>query len=171
MLRYDRRVGDVATWADRTWTDFLGLLQKIIIPDWSDVINALPILFVLGLLGPILTLLGLLWLRYRFTRRTGRVRLADPAPVPAERDEDGYLIVPPSTPFCARDGLLYPPNATRCESCREELVVRCPVDSTTRTARQQVCRACGTRYVLGASTTAVAVRRSGGPPEGGAAVA
>lgn len=164
-------MGDVASWADRTWTDFLGLLQKIIIPDWSDVINALPILFVLGVLGPVLTLLALLWVHYLFTRRTGRVRLADQAPVPAERDEDGYAVIPPNTPFCAREGLLYPPNATRCESCRDELVVRCPVDSTTRTARQQVCRACGTRYVLGASTTAVAVRRPGGPPEGGAAVA
>jgi len=49
--------------------------------------------------------------------------------------------------------------------------VRCPIDQTTRPASQELCRVCGTRYVLGASRTGLTVRRSGRPPEGGAAVA
>ena len=164
-------MGDIGSGLERAWDGFLDFLARIIIPNWGDVINVLPILVVLGLLGPALTLLGLLWVHYLFTRKRGRVRVADPEPVPAERDREGFLIVPPNTPFCPRDGLLYPTNATRCDVCREELVVRCPVDGTPRTAREQLCRACGTKYVLGATNTAITVRRSSGPPEGGAAVA
>jgi hypothetical protein len=165
-------VSDIASWANQTWTAILDLLQKVIVPDWTDWINALPILVVIGLLGPILTLLFLVWLHYMlFVRRRGRVRVADPAPVLAERDESGFWIIPPNTPFCAREGLLYPPNARRCISCRDELLVRCPVDSTTRVANQDICRVCGTKYVLGAATTALTVQRPSGPPEGGAAIA
>ena len=165
-------MSDAARRVEEAWTAFLNLLQKIIVPDWSDWVAALPILVVLGILGPILTLLFFVWLHYvLFVRRRGRVRLDDPEPVMAERDESGFFVIPPNTPFCAREGLLYPPNARRCTSCRDELLVRCPVDSTTRVATQDLCRACGTKYVLGAAATALAVRRTGGPPEGGAAVA
>ena len=41
------------------WTQFLQLLAKIVIPDWSTVIAVLPILLVLGVLGPVMTLLAL----------------------------------------------------------------------------------------------------------------
>jgi hypothetical protein len=165
-------VSGIAEWADRTWTAILNFLQQIIVPDWNDWIGALPILVVLGLLGPILTLLFLLWLHHMiFVRRRGRVRYDDPAPVQAERDESGFFVIPPNVPFCAREGLLYAPTATRCDSCRDELVVRCPVDSTTRPATLQTCRACGTKYVLGATANALAVQRRSGPPEGGAAIA
>jgi hypothetical protein len=165
-------VSEIARWADQTWTAILSLLEKVIVPDWNDWVNAIPILVVLGLLGPMLTLLFLAWLYYMvFVRRRGRVRTADPEPAVAERDEAGFWIIPPNTPFCAREGLLYPPNARRCVSCRNELMVRCPVDSTTRVASQDICRACGTKYVLGAVSTAVTIKRRSGPPEGGAAVA
>jgi hypothetical protein len=165
-------VSDIARWADQTWTAIQNLLQKVIVPNWTDWINAMPILVVIGLLGPILTLVFLVWLHYMlFVRRRGRVRLADPAPVAAERDESGFWVIPPNTPFCAREGLLYPPSARRCVSDGAELMVRCPVDSTTRVASQELCRACGTKYVLGAASTALAVQRRSGPPEGGAAVA
>ena len=60
---------------------------------------------------------------------------------------------------------------TRCRECRQELTVRCPTDGTLRSASEQTCSACGTRYVLGAVETAVAVQRRSGPPAGGAAVA
>ena len=165
-------MSDIARWADQTWTALLNLLQKIIVPNWTDWINALPILVLIGLLGPILTLVFLLWLHYvLFVRRKGRVRVADLTPVPAERDESGFWVIPPNTPFCPREGLLYPPTARRCASDGEELMVRCPVDSTTRVASQDICRGCGTKYVLGAVSTALTVQRPSGPPEGGAAVA
>ena len=162
---------DIRGGVEGAWTSILSTLERIIVPDWNDVMGWLPVLTVLGLVGPILTLLMLLWLHHLLTRPRFRVRTAEPEPIAAERDEDGYFVVPANVPYCPRDGLIYPATATRCDVCRQELVVRCPVDSTTRTAREQVCRACGTRYVLGAGTSALTVRRSGGPPEGGAAVA
>jgi hypothetical protein len=165
-------VSGIAETVERAWTGVLGFLEKIIVPDWSDWIAALPILTVLGLLGPILTLVFLLWVHHMlFVRRRGRVRYDDPTPVQAERDASGFFVIPPNVPFCAREGLLYPPKATRCDSCRDELLVRCPVDSTTRPATVDTCRACGTKYVLGATSSALAVQRPSGPPEGGAAIA
>ncbi|MBA3779462.1 MAG: hypothetical protein H0X16_09230 [Chloroflexi bacterium] len=164
-------MGGLSTWADSAWTSFLDALEKLLVPDWNDYVALLPIAVLLGLIGPIISLLALVWLHHWFTRRRGRVRYADLQPVAAERDELGAFVFPPNTPYCPRDGLLYPPTATRCNMEGDELLVRCPVDSATRVAGEQLCRVCGTRYVLGASTTGVAVQRRHGPPEGGAAVA
>lgn len=162
-LRYDAGVSP--------WDQLLGFLSRIIIPDWNALIALVPLFALLGLLGPVLSLLALAWLHHRLTRRAGRVRLGEALPVIAERDEDGQLIVPANAPFCSRDGLIYPGSAATCDRCRGELSVRCPVDDTVRPAAQQLCRACGTRYVLGAADTALTIRRTGRPPRGGAAVA
>lgn len=149
----------------------LDALSIVIIPDWNILIALLPVALLLGLLGPILTLLALGWFIHLARRKTGRARIAEAGPVPYSLDAAGMPLVPANRPYCPRDRLLYPGGATVCIVCRDELTVRCPVDDTTRTARQQLCRACGTRYVLGASETAITVQRRGGPPEGGAAVA
>jgi hypothetical protein len=150
---------------------FLELLSALIIPDWNFLITLLPIALLLGLLGPIFTLIAVGWFIHYARRRTGRARIAETAPVPYSVDAAGMPLVPANRPYCPRDRLLYPAGATVCLVCRDELTVRCPIDDTTRTARQQLCRACGTRYVLGASETSITVQRRSGPPEGGAAVA
>ena len=80
-------------------------------------------------------------------------------------------MVPANVPYCSTDALLYPARARRCEVCGQELTVRCPVDDTLRPAGDPLCRTCGTKFVLGAASTALTVRRPAGPPEGGAAVA
>ena len=153
------------------WTSVLETLETFIVPDWSAVIAMLPIFVVLGVVGPGLTLLALLWMHWRFTRQNGRVRIVEPTPVIAERNDAGELLVGPNVPFCNEHGLIYPVTARTCEVDGRELSVRCPVDGTNRGARQQICRACGTRYVLGASSSPALVRRTGSPPPGGAAVA
>ena len=153
------------------WGDFLRLMEQLIIPDWGNLVGLLPLLLIAGVLGPILTLLMLGWVVHWFRRRRGRVRIADVEPFEAPRDASGEVLVGPNTPFCARHGLIHPPQATTCVVDHEELTVRCPVDDTLRPATQQVCRACGTRYVLGATQSPITVRRTGRPPEGGAAVA
>jgi hypothetical protein len=149
----------------------LAVLSIVLIPDWDLLIGVMPVLLILGVLGPILTLLMVGWLHHFLTRRRGRVRITDVAPSPALLDAAGVPVVPPNVPFCTRDHLVYPPSARRCDECKEELSVRCPVDGTMRFASQQLCRGCGTRYVLGASSAVVSVRPSAGPPPGGAAVA
>lgn len=153
------------------WTSFLEWLQSLIVPEWDSLIAMLPLFLILGVAGPILTLMALSAMRYRMHREKGRVKIAEPDPWPAEIGEDGLPIFPVNTPFCEEHALIYPPGARVCEIDGTDLTVKCPVDGTLRLADQQLCRACGTRYVLGASKTAVVVRRTGRPPEGGAAIA
>jgi hypothetical protein len=165
-------VTDITRAIEGAWDQLLDLLAKIIIPDWNDVIGWLPTLMVIGVLGPILTLLFFYWAWVYMHNERPRIRYVEPEPVQAERNADGYFIVAANVPYCPRDGLIYPPQAVDCDVCRGELVVRCPVDETVRPAREEICRACGTRYVLGAVKTPLAVqRRRAGPPEGGAAAA
>jgi hypothetical protein len=153
------------------WTAFLEWLSTILIPDWNGLFALLPILLILGVTGPILTFLALYWLYHRFTDRRGRVRRSEREPVPAPVGDDGLPAYPANAPYCPTHQLLYPPTTHHCEIDREPLLVRCPIDETTRPAGQQLCRVCGTRYQLGASLAPVVVRRTGQPPEGGAAVA
>jgi hypothetical protein len=150
----------------------LELTSFFILPDWNDVIqHMLPAAVVLFLLGPVITLLVLYWLYQWLHMPRFRVRPAEVGPVPVPRDEAGKPLIPASVPYCSHDGLLFPAKETRCSECRHELTVRCPVDDTLRSATEQTCAACGTRYVLGASDTAIAVQRRSGPPAGGEAVA
>ena len=152
--------------------ELLELASFFILPDWNDVIqHMLPAAVVLFLVGPILTILVLYWLYQWLHMPRFRVRPAEVGPVPVPRDEAGEPLIPASVPYCSFDGLLYPARETRCSECREELTVRCPIDDTLRSASEQTCSACGTRYVLGASDTAIAVQRQSGPPAGGEAIA
>ena len=153
------------------WTAFLNWLQTILVPDWNGLIELLPILLILGVLGPGLTLLALYWMYVTFTSKRGKVRIEDRQPEPAPRAADGTPLFPPNVPYCPTHELLYPASYTSCEVDGEELSVRCPVDDTIRVAGQQLCRTCGTRYQLGASLAPVVVRRRGQPPAGGAAIA
>jgi hypothetical protein len=153
------------------WNQILQWLQGIIIPDWSGLIHLLPVLVILGLTGPILTLLLFYWLYHFLIDRRGRVRTAEIDVRPAERGPDGAPIFPVNTPYCIEHELVFPPTARECSVDGDELTVRCPVDDSVRVATQQLCRVCGTRYQLGAAVSPVVVQRRHGPPEGGAAIA
>ena len=153
------------------WTAFLEWLQTILIPDWNGLIQLLPVLLILGLVGPGLTLLALYWFYVVVTSRRGKVRTDEPSPTPAERAADGTSIYPVNVPYCPTHELIHPAPAKYCDVDGEELQVRCPVDDTLRVASQPLCRTCGTRYELGASTAPIVIRRRGQPPAGGAAVA
>ena len=153
------------------WTAFLTFLSKIITPDWNGLVQLLPLLLVLGVTAPLLTLM-ILYYGYSVMRRERpHVRFALAEPQTAPTGDDGLPIVPANVPYCSRHGLIYPLDASVCELDHEDLSVRCPVDHTVRDARQQLCRVCGTRYVLGASSAALTVQSVHRPPEGGAAAA
>lgn len=157
--------------ATDAWSTFLDWLSTILIPDWNGLIHVLPLLVIAGLTGPILSLLLVYWLYHVVIDRRGKVHIDELAPVPAERRPDGTPIFPANVPYCIEHELIYPATARRCDVDGDELTVRCPVDDTARTAGEQLCRVCGTRYQLGASLAPVTVRRTRRPPEGGAAVA
>jgi hypothetical protein len=152
------------------WTQILQFLAKVIIPDWGTVIAVLPILLIIGVVGPVLTLIALGWTVESVRHRRGRVRLARIEAQTAERDSLGVPIVPANVPYCPRDALVFAPRETRCSACGHDLEVRCPVDGTVRPAARQLCSACGTRFVLGELPALVAATH-GGPPPGGAAAA
>ena len=153
------------------WTAFLDWLSTILIPDWNGLIQLMPILLIVGVVGPALSLLALYWFYVWATNRPGKVRIAEPEPTVVEPQPDGTYVYPPNVPYCATHHLIYPPTVQQCEIDREDLEVRCPVDDSVRVAGQQLCRTCGTRYQLGASLAPVVVAGRGQPPAGGAAVA
>ena len=153
------------------WTAFLQWLQTIIIPDWNGLIQLLPLLLIVGVVGPGLSLIALYWVFVQVTNRRGKVSVADPEPVVVAQLADGSYDYPANAPCCPTHHLVYPATARECPINSEELVVRCPIDSSVRVASQQLCRTCGTRYQLGAAISPVVVRRRGAPPAGGAAVA
>ena len=169
--RYDADVDQIAAALEQWWNGVLQLIAPLLSPDWSWLISIVPILLVIGLVGPVLTLVLIGWLHNWLVLRRGRVRYVDPAPVAPEHGPDGVSIVPANTPYCSRDDLLFPPRARVCSECHEELTVRCPIDDAVRPASQPICRACGTKYVLGAGLDPLTVRGVAGPPPGGAAVA
>jgi hypothetical protein len=153
------------------WTAFLTWLQTVVVPNWGELVSMLPFFLIIGVVGPLLSLIGLGWVWHLAHSRRGRVRLAELEAMPAPSDPDGQPLFPPNVAFCETHALLYPGSRTSCEVDGGELSVICPIDHTTRPASQQTCRACGTRYVLGAARTALTVQRVGRPPDGGAAVA
>jgi len=145
----------------------LDLLAPIIMPDWTELVGLLPLFLLVGVVGPILTLLALGWLIYVFARPRDRIPYVEPQPVPAAL-VDGTPAYPVGEPYCAVDQLVYPPGATVCDRCHRDLAVICPKCGTGRQAQLDTCGTCG--LVLKVNPRAVAPARVA-PPPGGAAVA
>jgi hypothetical protein len=153
------------------WTAFLDWLSTVMIPNWGELVSMLPFFLIIGVVGPIVTIIALMWVWYFLHRRRGHIRREERQATVASTGPDGRPLFPPNVPYCEEHGLLFPPRVTRCEVDRVDLSVACPVDGTVRAASIQMCPACGTRFVLGAASSPTLVTGSGGPPEGGAAVA
>ena len=153
------------------WTAFLDWLTTVLVPAWGELVEMLPYWVILFVIGPIVSLTVLMWLWYLLHRTRGHVHRQERQAIAAPVADDGTVMFGPSVPYCERHALVYPSRATQCEIDRADLSVACPVDGTVRTASLQVCPGCGTRYILGATSSPLVVTTSGGPPEGGAAVA
>ncbi|MGI9539430.1 MAG: hypothetical protein ACR2N6_04705 [Miltoncostaeaceae bacterium] len=153
------------------WTEFLNWLNTVLVPSWGELIALIPFVVVGTIVGPILTIIVLMWAWYLFKRRRGHVSRGEAAPTTAAIAEDGSTVYPVNTPYCEEHALVYPPRARHCNVDGADLSVACPVDGTVRDAEIDTCAACGTKFVLGASSGPMVVTSSDGPPEGGAAVA
>ena len=145
----------------------INFLTPILIPDWRALINLLPVFLVIGVVGPIVTLLMLGWFVYFVGKPRSRIKYVEPQPEPA-RLVDGVPVFPAGEPYCAFDRLVYPPGSSRCESCGRDLAVTCPKCGTGRQAWVDTCGTCG--LVLRIDRTVPALRPAG-PPPGGAAAA
>jgi hypothetical protein len=149
------------------WTGLLDFISKLVIPDWAGLVALLPVLVVIGVLGPLLSLAVLAWLGYGVTKPRTKVRYEEGTRV-APRDDQGRLIVPSGEPYCARDGLIYASGAVRCDVDRSALLVRCPKCDVVREAGISTCANCG--LVLKIEPRAMIIATDG-PPPGGAAIA
>jgi hypothetical protein len=152
---------------------FQQLVQRIleittvfVIPDWGELIGLIPVLLVIGVVGPIASLLVLGWILYGLRAPRTRVTL-ELAPVRARLD-DGQPVYPAGEPYCPVDQLVFPFGAVTCDTCRRDLFVRCPKCSTGRAAHQSTCGNCGLVLKIESRARATA---PAGPPPGGAAAA
>jgi len=149
------------------WSDFLGFISKLVIPDWPGLIQLMPVFVVIGVVGPLLSLALLAWLGYGVTKPRTKVSYDDGVRV-APRDHLGRPIVPAGEPYCPRDGLIYPFGTQRCDRDRTTLLVRCPKCEVVREAGISTCGNCGLTLKLEPRAMIVA---TDGPPPGGAAIA
>ena len=153
---------------NQLWTQILEITSIFVMPDWTFVIGLLPIIVVLGVIGPFVTGLAIGTVVYLATKP--RVKVAfEEGPRVAELDAGGEPVYPVGLPHCRRDALVYPSGTLRCERCDDELAVVCPMCSLGRSALVDTCTNCG--LVLKVVPRAVAVRSTPGPKPGGAAVA
>jgi hypothetical protein len=153
---------------NQVWTQILDVMSIFVMPDWGFLISLLPVLIVLGLIGPFLTGLAIGTVIYLLTKP--RVKVAfEEGPRVAEIGPGGEPVFPVGLPHCRRDALIYPSGTIRCERCHDDLTVICPMCGLGRLARIDTCTNCG--LVLKVKTRAVAVRTTAGPKPGGAAVA
>jgi hypothetical protein len=151
---------------DRAWTQFLTTITSFVIPDWGSLVALLPVILVIAVVGPILTILAIGWFVYAVRRPRTRVRFEEGARPAAL--EAGLPVFPPGEPYCPRHALIHPPGSTTCEVDGEALAVTCPMCGLGRPAEVDTCGNCG--LVLRVIPRARALRPAG-PPPGGAAVA
>lgn len=150
----------------QAWHGLLQAISGIVIPDWGALVGMLPIFLLIGVVGPLVSLLVFGWFIY--VARAPRAKLAIvEGPVVAET-VNGEPVFPSGEPYCPNDSLVFPSGATRCDVCHRELLVRCPKCAAGRQARVDTCGNCG--LVLKIENRARAMRPAG-PPPGGAAAA
>lgn len=158
---------DVVDALESFWNGLLDLTSQFVIPDWGAAIGLLPIFLVIGVLGPLLSLLLLVHVIY-FLRKP-RAPMAEPVEAaPARLAADGKPVFPRGEPFCFRDGLIYPANEQRCRICGDDLSVICPKCEVSRLAIDDTCGNCGLVLKVRPQNQVV---RAAKPPPGGAAVA
>ena len=149
------------------WNDFLAFLSTLIIPDWGGLIGLLPLLLLIGVVGPLLTLGILAWLGYGITKPRTVVKYVEGNRV-APLDHLGQPIFPSGEPYSPLDGLIYSFGQTRCDRDGTLLQLRCPKCDVVRNCDVETCGNCGLALKLQPRTLIAA---PDGPPPGGAAVA
>ncbi len=86
---------------EKLWTDFLGFLSTLIIPDWAGLIALLPLFLLIGVVGPILSIVLLAWLGYGITKPRTKVSYVEGVRT-APLDYLGEPIFPAGEPYCPR---------------------------------------------------------------------
>ena len=151
---------------EQWWTQLLELTSHLVVPDWGALVDLMPIFVLIGVVGPIITLLMVLWFIYYVRKPRIRVAFAE-ARRHAELDAGGSADYPAGEPYCPTERMIYEPGATRSES-GENLLVACPKCSLVRSAAEDTCGNCGLSFTI---KPTVRLARRVGPPSGGRAAA
>jgi hypothetical protein len=149
------------------WNSVLDVTSKLVIPDWGSLIGLLPMFLLVGVIGPLVTLLVLAWLFYFVVKPRTHVTFEE-GPRAAPVGPDGRPDFPVGEPYCLNHALVYPSGQTRCPIDGELLSVVCPKCRLGRPAEIDTCGNCG--LVLKIVPRARSLRPAG-PPPGGAASA
>ena len=151
---------------DQIWSGFIQFTSLFVTPDWGKLIGLIPIIVLILVVGPIVTILALSWLRYGAVRPRRHVHFADTRR-PAELDAEGNPVYPAGEPYSPFERMIYEPGATTSAS-GQPLVVGCPKCGLVRSAERDTCGNCGLSFHLKPVT-----RSSGSAsrPSGGAAAA
>ncbi len=150
------------------WTQALDLIAKVVSPDWGSLIGLLPLFLLVGVIGPLVTLLALLWFYYFVRRPRTRLRFVEGAR-PALIAADGLPLFPPGEPYDPQSGLIYPPGTVENDT-GGRLSVTCPMCGIARFAGVTTCTNCGLVLKVDRRVSARALQPAG-PPPGGAAAA
>jgi hypothetical protein len=148
------------------WNSIIELSEMFIIPDWGALVGLLPIFLLIGVVGPILTLIVLFWFRY-LVKRPGIKRDFAEVRRAAPVDQDGNPVFPVGEPYSLAEGIIYEPGAVRSDS-GDALVVACPKCRLVRPASESTCGNCGLTFSLQPTTRSL---KPAGPRPGGRAAA
>lgn len=148
------------------WNGILQFTAIFVTPDWKDPISWLPVLLLVGVVGPLLSLLAFAWFVYVVRRPRVQASFAEPRRA-APLDAAGRPVFPSGEPYSPSEATIYEPGATRSAG-GEDLVVACPKCGLVRAAAIDTCGNCGLSFTLKPTTRSL---RPAGPPPGGAAVA
>jgi hypothetical protein len=151
---------------NRIWTDLLTFSAGFVTPEWGSLIGLLPVFLLVGVVGPILTILVLAWAHYAFHRPRVAAVFAETRRS-APLDPDGRPVYPVGEPYSPAEGVIYEPGTVRSPA-GEDLVVGCPKCGLVRLAALDTCGNCGLSFTLKATTRSL---RPAAPPPGGAAAA
>jgi len=151
---------------DQIWTNLLAFSATFVTPDWGQLIGLLPILLLIFVVGPILTILVLAWGHYAFHRPRAK-RVFAPSRRAAPLDADGRPVFPSGEPHSPSEGVIYEAGAVR-SATGEDLVVGCPKCGLVRSVVFDTCGNCGLSFTLKPTTRSL---RAAAPPPGGAAAA
>jgi len=145
----------------------IDFLEPIVLPDWKALVDLFPIFLLIGVVGPLLSLVVLGWVLYLVGKPRSRIPYSAPVARPAAI-VDGRPVYPAGEPYCPVHQLIYPSGETRCDIDTRDLAVVCPKCSTGRAAYIDTCGTCGLVLKI---DRAVPALRPTGPPPGGAAAA
>ena len=146
------------------WSSFIEATSAFVIPDWGQLIGLLPVFLIIGVVGPLLTIIMLFWVRYWILKPRVSAGYADTRRLAAIGD-DGQPIFPAGEPYSLSERMIYESGATRSES-GEELLVACPKCGLVRSAAIDTCGNCGVSFTITPPTRTI---RPAAPPPGGRA--